>query len=87
VRENGFCWESNQGPICSHKLLDLKSLVGIIHRIITQEIIIYVIYTQLFPLYLTTYDGTQRDSSLSVLPVARVQFPATVEYFKGFSPG
>jgi len=29
----------------------------------------------------------QWDSSLSVLPVARVQFPATVEYFKGFFPG
>jgi len=27
----------------------------------------------------------QWDSSLSVLPVARVQFPATAEYFKGFS--
>ena len=26
----------------------------------------------------------QWDSSLSVLPVTRVQFPATVEYFKGF---
>ena len=29
----------------------------------------------------------QWDSSLSVLPVARVQFPATAEYFKGFFPG
>ena len=29
----------------------------------------------------------QRDSSLSVLPVARVQFPATAEYFKEFFPG
>ena len=29
----------------------------------------------------------QWDSSLSVLPVARVQFPATPEYFKGFFPG
>jgi len=28
----------------------------------------------------------QWHSSLSVLPVARVQFPATAEYFKGFSP-
>jgi len=28
----------------------------------------------------------QWDSSLSVLPVARVQFPATAEYFKGFFP-
>jgi len=27
----------------------------------------------------------QWDSSLSILPVARVQFPATAEYFKGFS--
>jgi len=27
------------------------------------------------------------DSSLSVLPVARVQFPTTAEYFKGFFPG
>jgi len=26
----------------------------------------------------------QWDSSLSVLPVARVQFPAMAEYFKGF---
>jgi len=26
-------------------------------------------------------------SSLSVLPVARVQFPATAEYLKGFFPG
>jgi len=26
----------------------------------------------------------QWDSSLTVLPVARVQFPATTEYFKGF---
>ena len=25
--------------------------------------------------------------SLSILPVARVQFPATAEYFKGFFPG
>jgi len=29
----------------------------------------------------------QWDSSLSVLPVARVQFPGTAEYFKGFFPG
>ena len=29
----------------------------------------------------------QWDSSLSVLPMARVQFPATAEYFKGFFPG
>ena len=29
----------------------------------------------------------QWDSSLSVLPVARVRFPATAEYFKGFFPG
>jgi len=29
----------------------------------------------------------QWDSSLSVLPMARVRFPATVEYFKGFFPG
>ena len=29
----------------------------------------------------------QWDSSLPVLPVARVQFPATAEYFKGFFPG
>ena len=29
----------------------------------------------------------QRDRSLSVLPVARVQFLATAEYFKGFFPG
>jgi len=29
----------------------------------------------------------QWDSSLSVFPVTRVQFPATAEYFKGFSPG
>ena len=29
----------------------------------------------------------QWDSSLSVLPVARVQFPAMAEYFKGFFPG
>jgi len=28
----------------------------------------------------------QWDSSLSVLPVARVRFPATAEYFKGFFP-
>jgi len=28
----------------------------------------------------------QWNSSLSVLPVARVQFPTTVEYFKGFFP-
>ena len=28
----------------------------------------------------------QWDSSLSVLPVARVQFPAMAEYFKGFVP-
>jgi len=27
------------------------------------------------------------DSSLTVLPVARVQFPARAEYFKGFFPG
>jgi len=27
----------------------------------------------------------QWDSSLSVLPVARVRFPATAGYFKGFS--
>ena len=27
----------------------------------------------------------QWDSSLSVLPVSRVQFPAMAEYFKGFS--
>ena len=27
----------------------------------------------------------QWDSSLSVLPVARVQFPVTAKYFKGFS--
>jgi len=27
----------------------------------------------------------QWDSSLSVLPVARVRFPTTAEYFKGFS--
>ena len=35
------------------------------------------------------YSGmiAQWDSSLSVLPVARVQFPATAEYFKGFFPG
>jgi len=29
----------------------------------------------------------QWDSSLSLLPVARVQFPAIAEYFKGFFPG
>ena len=29
----------------------------------------------------------QWDSSLSVLPVARVQSPAMAEYFKGFFPG
>jgi len=29
----------------------------------------------------------QWNSSLSVLPAARVQFPATAEYFKGFFPG
>jgi len=29
----------------------------------------------------------QWDSSLSVLPMARVQFPAMAEYFKGFFPG
>jgi len=29
----------------------------------------------------------QWNSSLSVLPVARVQFPATAEYSKGFFPG
>jgi len=29
----------------------------------------------------------QWDSLLSVLPVARVQFPAMAEYFKGFFPG
>jgi len=29
----------------------------------------------------------QCNSWLSVLPVARVQLPATAEYFKGFSPG
>ena len=29
----------------------------------------------------------QWNSSLSVLPVARVRFPATAEYFKGFFPG
>jgi len=29
----------------------------------------------------------QWNSSLSVLPVAWVQFPATAEYFKGFFPG
>ena len=29
----------------------------------------------------------QWDSSLSVLPMARVQFPATAEYFKRFFPG
>ena len=29
----------------------------------------------------------QWDISLSVLPVARVQFPAMVEYFKGYFPG
>jgi len=29
----------------------------------------------------------QWNSSLSILPVARVQFPATAEYFKGFFPG
>jgi len=28
----------------------------------------------------------QWDSSLSVLPVARVRFPATAEYFKGLNP-
>ena len=28
----------------------------------------------------------QWDSSLSVLPVARVQFPATAEYFQGIFP-
>ena len=28
----------------------------------------------------------QWDSPLSVLPVARVQFPATGEYFKGAAP-
>jgi len=29
----------------------------------------------------------QWNSSLSVLPVGRAQFPATAEYFKGFFPG
>ena len=29
----------------------------------------------------------QWDSSLSVLPVARVQFSATADYFKGIFPG
>jgi len=29
----------------------------------------------------------QWDSSLSVLPVTRVQFPTTAEYLKGFFPG
>jgi len=28
----------------------------------------------------------QWDSSLSILPVARVQFPATAEYFQGIFP-
>jgi len=32
-------------------------------------------------------DQVSHDSSLSVLPVAWVQFPATAEYSKGFFPG